>query len=149
MKKYNAADVKLILEWVENYFKVTVLINKVFENLPRTPPIQNELEYQRLRFWFLKNHDKFIPIWTDFCLANGISIDLDENVKKGYMESPFLYYYPDNLLDLAYTVGDRIADDTGHRYEKDTSNVASINKSFSYTALHLANWIEEFADIVT
>jgi hypothetical protein len=148
MKTYNASDVTLILEWVEKYFKVAALMNKVFENLPYMPPMENELEYQRLRFWFLKSHDKFVPIWTDFCLANGISIDLNENVEREFLENPFLYYYPDNLLDLAYMVGTRIADDIGNRDEKDMWNIANINKSFSFTAMHLAHWIGEFADTV-
>jgi hypothetical protein len=147
MKTYNTADAKLILEWVENYFKVTVLINNVFENLPFIQPMENELEYQRLRFWFLNNHDKFVPIWSDFCLSNGILNDLNENVRRECLKNPFLYYYPDNLLDLAFLIAERIANDAGYRDEKDISYVSYINKSFSCTTLHLANWIREFADV--
>jgi len=77
MKTYNMEDVELILEWVEKYFEVSVLIDNVFgnyglESFPRMPEIENEIEYQRLRLWFFKNHDKFVAIWADFCRSKGM-----------------------------------------------------------------------------
>jgi hypothetical protein len=84
MKTYNTTDVDLVLEWAHKYFEVNALINKVFgggnfKDLPCLPSFENEIEYQRLRFWFRKNHDRFIPIWVDFCFSHGYLIEFTYN----------------------------------------------------------------------
>ena len=101
------------------------------------------------RYWFWENQYRFVPIWTDFCLFTGFSTDFN-----GYFneiddsKNPFLYYYyPDNLLDLAYMMG---ASNNTANLDLDKQNVEfilSINKRFSYIVRHLKYWIGEFAEI--
>ena len=144
MKTYNTEDVELILEWVEKYFEVSALIDNVyggcgFESFLRMPAIENEIEYQRLRLWFFKNHDKFVVIWADFCRSKGLSIDMDGTEEElQYRENPFFYYYPDNLLDIAYMMGARGYDGIGYLDVEDRALVVYMNKMFSHTAVHLA-----------
>jgi hypothetical protein len=152
MKTYSAEDVRLISEWVEKYFEVSALINNVFgtsinESFPRMPSIENEIEYQHLRLWFFKNHDNFIAIWADFCQSKGISTNFNGSIDDmQYMENPFFYYYPDNLLDIAYVMGVRSSDDIGYLDEQDRAIVVCMNKMFSNTVVRLANWVGEFAE---
>jgi len=141
----------LISKWVEHYFEISTLINNVFGNNfvnhPFRPSIESEVEYQRLRSWFFNNHDKFAPIWQEFCLSNGISMDFDGDTEgMEYPENPFLYYFPDNLLDLAYMMGAASSEDIGYLDEVDMQLVMYINERFSYTMLHFVNWIGEFAE---
>ena len=87
MQTYSAAEVDLVLEWIDKYFEVNALINKVFgndnlENDSAMPSFENEIEYQRLRFWFRKNHEKFVPIWNDFCLSHGYSFQYMDNTSE-------------------------------------------------------------------
>jgi hypothetical protein len=153
MQTYSAAEIDLVLEWVDKYFEVNALINKVFggENLENHPSVlsfENELEYQRLRFWFRKNHDKFVPIWVDFCLSHGNSTEFTDNSSEmEYRNNPFLFYYdPDNLLDLADTMGATIPVDTQDTNKQAVELMLNIINSFSCTVIHLAYWIGEFAD---
>jgi hypothetical protein len=124
-KTYDTADVELILEWVDKYFKVSELINQSFggndfETLSRMPFIENEIEYQHLRRWFFQHHDKFVGIWDDFCRSRGISNGIDSNTGElEYRENPFFYYYPENLQDIAYMLGARSSDDTGYLTAED------------------------------
>ena len=154
MKTYNIAEAKLVLEWVDKYFEANVLVNKVLgcENCEYPPPIpsfENELAYQRLRFWFRKNHDKFVPIWADFCIAQGHSFERTGNIDEmEYRENPFLYYYcPDNLIDLAYTMGATITPNYWDPNKQNIENILNIINSFCCTVMHLAHWIGEFAEI--
>ena len=153
MKIYNAEDVNLVLEWIGKYFEVNALINKVFgsensKTYPSTLSFENEIEYQRLRFWFRKNHDKFVPIWVDFCLSHGKSIKFTNNGNEvEYRNNPFLFYYDqDNLLDLAEMMEIMMPLDTQNSNNQTTEPVLNIVNSFSSTVVHLAYWIGEFAD---
>ena len=154
MKTYNKADVQLIFEWVDRYFEVNALIGNVLGsndrlNPPPVPSFDRELEYQRLRLWFCKNHNRFVPIWADFCLLKGRPIDCIGNVDgMEYRENPFLYYYyPDNLLDLAYTIGITSGPDTWDPDKQNVELIININNQFSYIVRHLKYWIGEFVEI--
>jgi hypothetical protein len=154
MQTYNATDVDLVLEWVDKYFEVNVLINKVFggenfENHSSMPSFEDEIEYQRLRFWFRKHHDKFVPIWFDFCLSRGTSIEFTDNIDEmKYRENPFLYYYyPDDLLDLAYTMGATTTTDTWNPNKQAVELILNIINKFCCTVIQFVHWIGEFADI--
>ena len=153
MKTYSKADVKMILEWVDKYFEVNTLITNVIcgNNLaafPTIPSFENELEYQRLRFWFLKNQDDFVPIWADFCVSRGRSTECAVNIDKmGYRKNPFLYYYsPDNLLDLINTIGFTITVDIWNPDEQILESALNITQRFSRLVVHLRYWIGEFAE---
>ena len=152
-KTYDTADVELILEWVDKYFKVSELINQSFggndfETLSRMPLIENEIEYQHLRRWFFQHHDRFVAIWDDFCRSRGISNGIEGNTGElEYRENPFFYYYPENLLDIAYMLGARSSDDTGYLAAEDRALVVCLNQMFSHTALNLVHWVGEFAEV--
>jgi hypothetical protein len=65
-----------------------------------------------------------------------------------YGENPFLYYYyPDSLLDLAYTIGATSAVDIWDPDKQSVELIININNIFSKTVTHLKYWIEEFAEI--
>ena len=151
IKTYNAAEVALILEWVDRYFKVNALINNAFgcnndENCACIPSMENEIEYHHQRLWFRKNHEIFVPIWKEFCRSNGISLDFDVDINQlGYIEDPFFYYYPDNLRDLPNWMGAAGCPDGGYLDEQEKELVLVVNQRFSQTAIHLAHWIGEFA----
>ena len=153
MKTYNAADVELIMEWADKYFKVIALINNLFsgrdfDNPPPAPTFESEIEYQRLRLWFCKNHNGFVPIWADFCSSKGCPIQSAGNVDgMEYAENPFLYfYYPDNLLELAFTIGATSAADTWDTDKENAELIINVNNSFSHKVMRLKYWIGEFAD---
>ena len=118
------------------------------KNHSSMPSFENEIEFQRLRFWFRKNHDEFVPIWVDFCLSHGKSIEFTDNYNEmEYRNNPFLFYYdPDNLLDLVDTLEATIPVDNQDTNNLAVSNMLTILNSFSCTVIHLAYWIGEFAD---
>jgi hypothetical protein len=153
MQTYTAAQIDMVLEWIDKYFAVNALINKVFgndnlENDSAMPSFENEIEYQRLRFWFRKNHEKFVPIWNDFCLSHGYSSQyMDNTSEMEYRQNPFLFYYDhDNLLDLEEALGVYILDGTHDANKEFMELMLNTINGFSCTAIHLAWWIGEFAD---
>lgn len=153
MKTYDEADVTLVSEWVNKYFEANALINKIFtvENLehpPTMPSIGDEIEYQRLRFWFRKKHDQFVPIWANFCASKGYSIEFTSNSDEmEYMKNPFLYFYdPGDLLELAYTMGATDTPDNWNPNRQAVELVLNINNRFCCTVIHLLHWIGEFAE---
>jgi hypothetical protein len=112
MNTYNRADANLVFEWSKKYLDLNTLIKKVFsgENLETHPPFpsfEDEIEYQRLRFWFFQNQNQFVPIWANFCTSIGNSIECVGSIDEmEYRKNPFLYFYsPDNLLELAFAMG--------------------------------------------
>jgi len=66
MKTYNSTDVDLILEWAEKYFEMQASISCILSTdnpgPPPAPSFDNEIEYQRLRFWFRNNNNRFIQL---------------------------------------------------------------------------------------
>lgn len=154
MKTYDMTEVELVLAWADNYFEVKALINNLFGGPNfrqpfRMPSFEAESEYQRLRLWFCKNHVGFVPIWADYCSSKGRPIKCTGPVDgMEYGENPFLYYYyPDSLLDLAYTIGATSAVDIWDPDKQSVELIININNIFSKTVTHLKYWIEEFAEI--
>ena len=114
-KLYSFADQCLIDDWADKWFELSNLINGIIwtDDPPRTtpPPTEiDELEYQRLRFWFIDHQKHFIPIWTgyynyrsrvhtkDFIIEN-----LEEFLNTDeFIKNPFhLFYRAENLHRLA------------------------------------------------
>jgi hypothetical protein len=137
MQTYSAAEVDLVLEWIDKYFQVNALINKVFGS-------GNSKNHSSIR----KNHYKFVPIWIEFCVSHGYSIEFTDNSgEMDYRNNPFLFYYDqDNLLDLAEMMEIMMPLDTQNSNNQTTEPVLNIVNSFSSTVVHLAYWIGEFAD---
>ena len=70
-KLYSSTEQELVSDWADKWFELSYLINKLIwtDDPPWTtpPPTElDELEYQRLRFWFIDHQEQFIPIWEDF-----------------------------------------------------------------------------------
>ena len=65
-----------------------------------------------------------------------------------YIENPFLfYYYPDNLLDLVYSIGAMGDIDNPDLDKEIIQIILNVNNRFSHKILHLKHWIGEFAEI--
>ena len=153
MKTYNMTDVDLILEWVETYFEMATLVRKVLstddpENPPVVPSFEDEIEYQRLRCWFSKNHDRFVPIWINFCKSRGDVLETTGNFGEDeFKKNPFLYFYhPDNLIDVVYRMGGTSSADIWDPENIEVEAILNAINMFYYTAMHLRYWIGEFAD---
>ncbi len=154
MRTYSTAEVNLVLAWADKYVEISALIKKVFacENprgfAPPLPSMENEMEFQRLKFWFRENHDDFVPVWSDFCLAKGKSPEtLSNSEEMEFRKNPFLYFYsPDNLLDLAYAMGATTAANDWDPGQRSVELIINLLDSFNYTVIHLVHWIGEFAD---
>lgn len=153
LKIYDEVDVEFIFEWVGKYFEIKSLINEAYggsrwETFPKFPSLENEIEYQRLSYWFREKHNRFVPIWVDFCEAAGITPDFSgDSDRIDYRENPFIYYNSENLLDLAYQMGVTCSPDFGYIEVGDIGLLFDFNERFSFTAMRLANWIGEFAKI--
>lgn len=154
MKTYNTSDVALIYEWADRFFEVSTLIKNLFCACSIDNPLpilsfDNEIEYQRLRFWFCRNHQRFVSIWADFCNSTGELTEFGGNFERmDYIENPFLfYYYPDNLLDLVYSIGAMGDIDNPDLDKEIIQIILNVNNRFSHKILHLKHWIGEFAEI--
>ena len=154
MQTYNTSDVDLVMEWANKYVEICTLLKKVFagENsvgyFPPLPSIEDEIEFQRIKFWFRQRHDDFVPIWSEFCLSKGKYLESFNNSDE--MESrknPFLYFYcPDDLLDLAYAVGVTTASNTWDPDKPAAELIINLLDTFNFTVIHLVHWVGEFAD---
>jgi hypothetical protein len=146
-------DVDLILEWVEKYFEMASLVRKVLsiddsENPPVVPSLENEIEYQHLRYWFRKNNDRFVPIWINFRESIGESLETTGSfVEDEFKKNPFQYFYhPDNLIDMVYRMGGTTSADIWDPENKEVEAILNAINMFYYTAMHLRYWIGEFAN---
>ena len=152
MKTYNSTDVDLILEWAEKYFEMQALISCILSTdnpgPPPAPPFDNEIEYQRLRFWFRNNHNRFIQIWIDFRKSKGEDIvQTGGIIGAEFSENPFLYFYhPRNLIDLVYRMGGTSTPDIWDSDNQDAESILNAINMFSYTVMHFRYWIGEFAE---
>ena len=154
MRTYSAIDVDLVLEWADKYVEICALLKKVFaaENTdgypPPLPSIEDEIEFQRIKFWFRQRHDDFVPIWSEFCLSKGKYLESFNNSDEmEFRKNPFLYFYcPDDLLDLAYAVGVTTASNTWDPDKPAAELIINLLDTFNFTVIHLVHWVGEFAD---
>ena len=70
-KRYSATEHNFVFDWATKWFELTDLIIEVTgtDEPPWSPPPPTELDelnYQRLRFWFIDHEAQFIPIWQDY-----------------------------------------------------------------------------------
>ncbi|MFC1994286.1 hypothetical protein ACFLVI_03380 [Chloroflexota bacterium] len=111
---YSRAEERLIDDWSQRWLDLFQLVNNVTAPAespwPPPPPTDpEELEYQRLHFWFLDHQDRFEHIWSDYIddtkdSFNGTKDEKDEfdSLSAKYGKNPFLdCYEPDNLYHLA------------------------------------------------
>jgi hypothetical protein len=154
MRTYCTGDVDLVLEWADKYVEISSLLKNVLTGQnsggypPPLPSIEDEIEFQRLKYWFRQHHDDFVPIWSDFCLSKGKSFEsFNKSDEMEFRKNPFLYFYcPDNLLDLACAVGVTTATNGWDPDIQTVELTVKLLDSFNYTVIHLVHWIGEFAD---
>lgn len=153
MNTYNIADVNLVFEWSKKYLELNTLMKKVFsgenpENPPTFPSFEDEVEYQRLRFWFFQNQNQFIPIWANFCISIGNSIEFVGSIDEmEYRKNPFLYFYsPDNLLELAFAMGATSKANVWDLNKQAVELILNMINRFNYPIIYLVHWIGEFAE---
>ncbi|MDP2920199.1 MAG: hypothetical protein Q8O43_08290 [Dehalococcoidia bacterium] len=110
-KLYSTAEADLVDDWADKWLELIKLINEITGTdeppwSPSPPAETVEIQYARLRFWFLSRQQQFVPLWSDFCASqhpagsqNGGDPD---GFPEKYLENPFLYFYePENLYRLA------------------------------------------------
>ena len=96
----------------ENFVDLAVLINNVTgtNEPPYSPPLpteMEEIEYQRLRFWFFDNQRQFVPLIREFYRTHVYSHNPEEFISDSelpirYQENLLLFFYePENLYQLA------------------------------------------------
>jgi hypothetical protein len=153
MNTYNIADVNLVFEWSKKYLELNTLVKKVFssenpENPLPFPSFEDEIEYQRLRFWFWKNQNQFVPIWANFCISIGSSTEFVGSIDEmEYRENPFLYFYsPDNLLELAFAMGATSKANVWDPNTQVVEQILNMVNRFNYPVIYLVHWIGEFAE---
>lgn len=70
-KRYSKVERDFAFEWVDRWFQLVSLIIDLVrsdETSPSLPPPTDidEINYQRLRFWFIDHEEQFKPLWRDF-----------------------------------------------------------------------------------
>jgi len=105
-KLYSSTEPELVSDWADKWFELSNFINGLIwtDDPPWTtpPPTKvNELEYQRLRFWFLDHQEQFVSLWVDFCKSlKGIADEHPflENTQESpdtdeFIRNPFHLFY--------------------------------------------------------
>jgi len=156
-KLYFFADQCLIDDWTDKWFELCIFINGLIwtDDPPWTtpPPTElDELEYQRLRFWFIDHEKYFIPIWVDFynckkrVCTEGLII---ENVEEflgtdEFIKNPLhLFYRAENLHRLAQQLELQSGVDIwepSHNYASETMSLIIL---LGKIMIELIDWVDE------
>ena len=152
------ADQCLIDDWIDKWFELSHLINDLIwtDDPPWTtpPPTEvDELEYQRLRFWFIARQEQFTPIWADYYNYKSRVCTEDftiENVEKfldtdEFIKNPFhLFYGAENLYRLAQQL--ELQSGVGiwepsHYYASATMSLIIL---LGKIMIELIDWVDEY-----
>jgi hypothetical protein len=149
---YSAEEKDLVFVWCEKWLEFLDLITAVIGN--RLPPEENEeLHYQRLRFWFVDHQSSFVPLWKAFRSSQaratnpdapdeGGSMDLERMAK--YQDNPLSYFYePENLFQMAHHLGLQPGTDTWEPSESRISVVRPVILAIGGVMLECDHWISE------
>jgi len=111
---FSAEENTLVAVWCEKWLEFLDLVN-TFDPAAPPPEEDEELHYQRLRFWFLDHQAVFQPLWMAFrsrpaAAAEPAFLDeegmVDLEGLAGYRDNPFAFFYePENLYHLAQRLG--------------------------------------------
>jgi len=156
-KLYSFADQCLIDDWADKWFELSNLINGLIWTDDPTwttpPPTEvNELDYQRLRFWFIDHQKHFMPIWAGYytCRSRVCSKDfVIENVEEfldtdEFIKNPFhLFYRAENLRRLAQ----QLELQSGVDVWEPSHNYASVTMSLiillGKTMIEFIDWVDD------
>jgi len=153
-KLYSIGDYDLVYEWAEKWLALIELTNDVtrIDQAPQSPspPTEiQEIEYQRLRFWFIEHQTQFLLLWMEFYESHDWaypSNNTDENgdFPQKYLENPFLFFYePENLYRLAQQLGLQSGIDIWEPSEHVASMVRPILIRLGELMIEFADWNNE------
>jgi hypothetical protein len=140
----------------ENFIDLAVLINDVTgtNEPPYSPPSPSEIdeiEYQRLRFWFFDNQKQFVPLLQEFYRtqvycnytgSNGEFIDNSE-LPIRYQENLLLFFYePENLYQLAKQLGLQGGVDIWEPSEKENRDVRRVCLAIAQKMVEFDEWTD-------
>jgi len=106
--KYSSEEQTLVYQWVKKWSELSLLIIDVTgEDIPPysppPPTLDEELQYQNLRFWLLERHKKFISLWRDFehTQTEDANDPAERPLKDNFIDNVLLSFYePENLYRL-------------------------------------------------
>jgi hypothetical protein len=138
----------------ERFIDLGVLINNVSgtSEPPYSPPPPSEtdeIEYQRLRFWFFDNQKQFLPLLRDFFRTQVYSHNPEEFISDSelpirYQDNILLFFYePENLYQLAKQLGLQSGTDIGEPSEKEASDVRRLMLAISRKMVEFDEWMNE------
>lgn len=156
-KLYSSTEPELVSDWADKWFELSYLINELIwtDDPPWTTPHPSEvdeLEYQRLRFWFVDHQEQFIPIWEDFynckkrvCTEGLIIENVEEFLETNeFIGNPFyLFYRAENLHRLAQQLELQSGVDLwepSHNYASETMSLIVL---LGKIIIEFIDWVDE------
>ena len=139
------------------WFELSNLINDLIwtDDPPGTtpPPAEvDELEYERLRFWFIDHQEQFILIWADYynCKSRVCTEDfIIENVEEflatdEFIKNPFyLLYRAENLHRFAQQLELQSGVDIWEPSHNYASATMSLIIFLGKITIKLIDWVDE------
>ncbi len=153
IKHYTPAEAGLVEEWTDKWLELIGFINEVTGTekspwSPSPPDDTDELQYARLRFWFLSRQEQFVPLLEDFrasqnCPDSQADGDPDDCPER-YLENPFLYFYePKNLYLLAQQMGLQSGTDVWEPSESVAGMMRPLMIGMGKRMIEFLDWIDE------
>jgi hypothetical protein len=138
----------------ERFIDLGVLINNVTgtNEPPYSPPPPSEtdeIEYQRLRFWFFDNQKQFVPLLRDFFRTQVYSLNPEEFISDSelpirYQDNILLFFYePENLYQLAKQLALQSGTDIWEPSEKEARDVRRLMLAISRKMVEFDEWMNE------
>ena len=138
----------------ERFIDLGVLINNVSgtSEPPYSPPPPSEtdeIEYQRLRFWFFDNQKQFLPLLRDFFRTQVYSHNPEEFISDSelpirYQDNILLFFYePENLYQLAKQLALQSGTDIWEPSEKEARDVRRLMLAISRKMVEFDEWMNE------
>jgi hypothetical protein len=137
----------------ENFIDLGILINNVTGTneppySPPSPSETDEIEYQKLRFWFFDNQKQFVPLLRDFFRTQVYSQNPEEFINNSelpirYQENILLFFYePENLYQLAKQLGLQSGIDIWEPSEKEAKDVRRLMLAISRKMVEFDEWMD-------
>jgi hypothetical protein len=156
-KLYSVENCNLVDEWSEKWLALIELINNVTgtDQPPWSvpPPTDlEEIEYQRLRFWFIDHQAQFMPLWMEFYESHDWACPQNNTGREGdfppkYLENPFLFFYePENLYRLAQQLELQSGINIWEPSEHVASMVRPVFIRLGQLMIEFVDWIDERVD---
>jgi hypothetical protein len=137
----------------ERFIDLGVLINNVTgtNEPPYSPPPPSdmeEIEYQRLRFWFFDNQKRFVPLLQDFFRTQVYSHNPEEFISDSelpirYQGNLLLFFYePENLYHLAKQLELQSGVEIWEPSEKENRDVRRLMLAIARKMVEFDEWMD-------